>query len=79
MINLMRPSLFKNSAMEASRRGNTFTNLKVHKLKYKGMARIKRKETRRLAMSGVKSPKDTGEELPPFFLPQRYKLMYKVM
>lgn len=39
MINLMRPSLFKNSAMEASRRGNTFTNLKVHKLKYKGMAR----------------------------------------
>lgn len=43
------------------------------------MARQKRKETRRLAMGGVKSPKDTGEELPPFFLPQRYKLLFKVL
>ena len=66
---MMRPSLFKSSAMDAARRGNTFFNLKVHKLKYKGMARIKRKETRRLKMGGIKSPKDTGEELPPFFLP----------
>jgi GDP-D-mannose dehydratase len=65
--------------MDATRRGNTFVNLKVHRLKYKGMARIKRKETRRLAMGGVKSPKDTGEEMPPFFLPQRYKLMFRVL
>lgn len=25
------------------------------------------------------SVKDSGEEVPPFFLPQRYKLLYKVM
>ena len=26
-----------------------------------------------------KSPKDKGEELPPFFIPPRYKLLFKYM
>ena len=29
-------------------------------------------------MAGVGSIKDSGEEIPPFFLPQRYKLLYKI-
>lgn len=32
-----------------------------------------------MAIGGVKSPKETGEELPPFFLQPRYKLLYKVL
>lgn len=70
MVGLLRPSsfMFENSALLASRRGNSWDNLRVRHKKYKGMAKIKRKETRRLSMGGVKSPKDTGEELPPFFL-----------
>jgi len=43
------------------------------------MAKEKRKAVRRMAIGGVKSPKDTGEELPPFFLQPRYKLLYKVL
>ena len=30
-------------------------------------------------MSGPGNVKDSGEEIPPFFMPQRYKLLYKVM
>jgi len=30
-------------------------------------------------MAGVGSIKDSGEEVPPFFMPQRYKLLYKIM
>ena len=48
-------------------------------MKYKSMAKEKRKAVRRMAIGGVKSPKDTGEELPPFFLQPRYKLLYKVL
>ena len=30
-------------------------------------------------MAGAGNVKDSGEEIPPFFMPQRYKLLYKVM
>ena len=30
-------------------------------------------------MAGAGAIKDSGEEVPPFFLPQRYKLLFKVM
>mmetsp|Transcript_32965 Transcript_32965/g.40781 ORF Transcript_32965/g.40781 Transcript_32965/m.40781 type:complete len:97 (-) Transcript_32965:954-1244(-) len=30
-------------------------------------------------MAGAGNIKDSGEEIPPFFMPQRYKLLYKVM
>lgn len=76
----MRPKfLTQSTAFDATRRGNSYENLRVRSLKYKSMAKEKRKAVRRLAIGGVKSPKDTGEELPPFFLPPRYKLLYKVL
>jgi hypothetical protein len=53
---------------DAARRGNTYENVRVRALKYKSMAKEKRKLTRKMALGGIKSPKDTGEELPPFFL-----------
>ena len=80
MVGLMRPKFFQQSSvLDASRRGNTYENLRVRSLKYKSMAKEKRKAVRRMAIGGVKSPKDTGEELPPFFLQPRYKLLYKVL
>lgn len=30
-------------------------------------------------MASTQISKDSGEEIPPFFMPQRYKLLYKVM
>lgn len=30
-------------------------------------------------MAGQGNVKDSGEEVPPFFMPQRYKLLYRVM
>ena len=30
-------------------------------------------------MAGPGNVKDSNEEIPPFFMPQRYKLLYKVM
>ena len=56
-----------------------YPNLRLRNLKYKSMAKEKRKQARRESMGGIKSPKDTGEELPPFFLPPRYKLMFKIL
>lgn len=79
MVGLLRPSMLQNSALQATRSRVAYDNLLVHRKKYRGMAKQKRKETRRANLSGVKSPKDTGEELPPFFLQPRYKLMYKVL
>jgi len=43
------------------------------------MAKAKAKATKRAMMGGVPSPKDTGEEIPPFFMAPRYKLLYKVL
>lgn len=41
------------------------------------MAREKRKEKRRGL--GIQSPKDTGENIPPFFLPARQKLFFQLL
>ena len=30
-------------------------------------------------MAGASAIKEGGEEIPPFFMPQRYKLLYKLM
>lgn len=79
MTGLLRPSIFINSAFNAARRGNNYENVKVHRLKYRGMAKAKRKEARRIRMQGMLTPKDTGEEMPPFFLGPRVKLMYRVL
>ena len=89
MTALMRTSQLADSqatVMMASRStlgigmaaGHTYENLRVRNKKYKSAAKEKRKQVRREAMAGFKSPKETGEELPPFFLPPRYKLLYKL-
>ena len=32
-----------------------------------------------MTSGGIPNPRDTGEEVPPFFLPARYKLMFKLI
>ena len=46
---------------------------------YRSSAREKRKQMKRDKMASATSVKDSGEDIPPFFLPQRYKLLYRVM
>jgi hypothetical protein len=43
------------------------------------MAKASRKAKRASMLGGLPSPKDTGEEIPPFFLQPRYKLLFKVL
>lgn len=55
----------------AARSAHLYPNVRHRNLKYKSMARERRKEKRRGALGGIPSPKETGEEIPPFFLPAR--------
>ena len=76
-VSTLAPS---NALDMGSRKLSFYENMRSHKLKYKSMAKEKRKQARRdRASSGVVSPKDIGEELPPFFMPQRYKLLFKMV
>eukprot|EP00352_Strombidinopsis_acuminata_P002881 CAMPEP_0176382538 /NCGR_PEP_ID=MMETSP0126-20121128/32766_1 /TAXON_ID=141414 ORGANISM="Strombidinopsis acuminatum, Strain SPMC142" /NCGR_SAMPLE_ID=MMETSP0126 /ASSEMBLY_ACC=CAM_ASM_000229 /LENGTH=86 /DNA_ID=CAMNT_0017747031 /DNA_START=31 /DNA_END=291 /DNA_ORIENTATION=- len=76
-ISMIAPS---NALDLGTRRLSFYDNIKTHKLKYKAKARDKRKDTRRAKLEGSGwSPKDTGEETPAFFMPQRYKLLYKMI
>ena len=63
----------------ATRGKVVYQNYKVKQRSYKSMAKEKRKQARRARMAGLGSIKDSGEEIPPFFMPQRYKLLFKVM
>lgn len=49
------------------------------KKKYRGAARERRKQAKRDKMAAVSGLKDAGLDVPPFFLPQRYKLLFQVM
>lgn len=73
---LFREPLFQ---VHATRRAPLYENNRFRSLKYKSMAKASRKAAKRALMGGIPSPKDTGEELPPFFLQPRYKLLYKVL
>ena len=55
----------------------TYENIKVRKIKYKSSARERRKALIRLRQGGMITPRDTGEEQPPFFMPARYRLLVK--
>jgi len=79
MVGLLRPSFQTSSVLLAARRGNNWTTQKVHNLYYKGGAKNRFKERQRNAKNKSRNPRDTGEEVLPFFQPQRYKLMYKVL
>ena len=46
-------------------------------MKYKSTAKERRKSVKRINPTGIFTPKDIGEEQPPFFMPARYKLLLK--
>ena len=84
-ISVLRSSTFKgpqtvlplsSAADEATRRFG-YENIKVHKLRYKSSAKEKRKAIIRARQGGMVTPRETGEEQPPFFMPARYKLLVK--
>lgn len=83
MSSLMRSSM--NVNMLASSVGMTcrakigYENVRTRNKSYKSAARERRKQFRRDRMAGAGSIKESGEEVPPFFMPQRYKLLFKVM
>lgn len=56
-----------------------YENMRVRNHKHRSAAKEKRKQARRDRMAGAGNVRDSGEEIPPFFMPQRYKLLYKVM
>ena len=56
-----------------------YENARTRNKSYRSAAKEKRKQARRDRMAGAGNVKDSGEEIPPFFMPQRYKLLYKLM
>ena len=64
----------------ATTRGRVvYDNLRTRNKSYRSAAKEKRKQFRRDRMAGPGNVKDSNEEVPPFFMPQRYKLLYKIM
>lgn len=55
-----------------------YMNTKIRARTYKSTAKERRKQMKRDRMAGS-NIKDSSEEVPPFFIPQRYKLLFKVM
>ena len=84
-ISVLRTSMFKgpqtvlplSSAADDASRRFSYDNIKIRKLRYKSTAREKRKAIIRARAGGMLTPRDTGEEQPPFFMPARYKLLVK--
>ena len=74
----MNGNMLASSVTMASRAKVGYENVRTRNLRYKSAAKERRKEQKRQRMAGVGSIKDSGEEIPPFFLPQRYKLLYKI-
>ena len=66
------------SADEASRRF-AYENVKVRKVKYRSAAKERRKAAIRLKQGGLQTPRDIGEEQPPFYMPARYRLLVKCL
>ena len=56
-----------------------FETPRIRNRKYKMAAKERRRIVRARKADEGKSPKDKGEELPPFFIPPRYKLLFKYM
>ena len=81
---LGRPSNFQltkcSSAMQASRFGKEeYETLRFRNKKYKAAAKERRRIVRAKKTDEGKSPNDMGEELPPFMIPPRYKLIFKYL
>ena len=65
------------ASVDSAGRRFSYENVKVRKLRYKSTAREKRKALARSRQGGLLTPRDTGEEQPPFFMPARYRLLVK--
>ena len=85
LIRAMRPAnthgsvlayALPSSQVAATRARDVFPNLRVIRKKYKSAAKEKRKAEIRAKMQNIKP--DEGD-IPPFFLPARYKLLFKVI
>ena len=73
-------SFMLGSCQLATRRENPYPNMRVKKIKYKNMAREKRKERIRLQRAeNAGQGSEKKEEIPPFFLPARYKLLFNLV
>ena len=62
----------------ATRGRVVYDNVRTRNKSYRSAAKEKRKQFRRDRMAGPGGA-DSEAEIPPFFMPQRYKLLYKVM
>ena len=74
MTSLLRGGSKGNALLASSQalaiRGRiSFENVRTRSRSYKSAAKEKRKQARRARMAGSASIKDSGEEIPPFFMP----------
>ena len=86
LFNALRTSVFRGPSTilsstdlsaDSAARKFAYENIKVRALRYKSSAREKRKALVRARQGGMVTPRDTGEEQPPFFMPARYRLLVK--
>ena len=79
LISALRTSPLQNKAVDLMCRRMIYDNLRVRRLKYKSAAKERRKALKRSTLGGLQTPKDIGEKVPPFFIPVRYKLLFKCL
>lgn len=87
MSSLMRSSPSGNLLLNHLTAAQTLTcrakidydHLRTRAKKYRGAARERRKQAKREKMASVTALKDSSMDIPPFFMPQRYKLLFNVM
>ena len=78
-IQVFRTSALQSqSSMLASRRFD-YANPSIRNKKHKMAAKERRRVKRAAKGDENKTPADKGEELPPFMIPQRYKLIFKYL
>lgn len=63
----------------AARSAFQYPNTRVRNLKFKSAARERRRDYRKGSLGGMPTPKESGEEIPPFFLPIRNKLFFQLI
>ena len=76
MLLAMRPTGVKTHALDASRRVS-YENIKARKTYKESFAKERRRQSQKEKAGGLMTPKDIGEEMPPFFAPIRTKLYMK--
>ena len=79
-LKAFRTSQFSlNKNLDQATRKVSYENLKVHKTKYKSFAKDRKRAARRASIGGLLTPRDIGEDQPPFFMPARYKVYIKCL